>query len=119
MLDLTAKVREVDADVGVAFDGDADRAVACDETGTIVPASAMAGAIIERILADTPGASVVYNAVSSDSVPELVSRLGGKPIRSMVGHVYIKEIMKADPSIELGGEHSSHYYFRKNANADS
>lgn len=118
-LDLVAKVREVGADVGVAFDGDADRAVACDETGTVVPAAAMMCAIVESVLAEKPGASIVYNAVSSDAVPELVAELGGKPVKSKVGHVYIKEMMKADPSIEFGGEHSSHYYFRKNANADS
>ncbi|MDQ1344181.1 MAG: Phosphomannomutase, partial [Patescibacteria group bacterium] len=118
-LDLVAKVREVGADVGVAFDGDADRAVACDETGTVVPAAAMMCSIAENVLSEKPGASVVYNAVSSDAVPELVTALGGKPVKAKVGHVYIKEMMKADPSIEFGGEHSSHYYFRKNANADS
>lgn len=118
-VDLVEKVREVDADLGVAFDGDADRAVACDETGTIVPASAMMCSIVENVLSEKPGASIVYNAVSSNAVPELVTELGGTPIKSMVGHVYIKEMMKADPKIEFGGEHSSHYYFRKNANADS
>lgn len=118
-LDLVAKVREVGADVGVAFDGDADRAVACDETGVIVPAAAMMCSIVENVLTEKPGASIVYNAVSSDAVPELIFALGGTPIKSKVGHVYIKEMMKADPKIEFGGEHSSHYYFRKNANADS
>lgn len=118
-LDLVAKVKETGADVGVAFDGDADRAVACDETGTIVPAAAMMCSIVENVLLEKPGASIVYNAVCSDAVPELVRELGGTPIKSKVGHVYIKEMMKADPKIEFGGEHSSHYYFRKNANADS
>jgi phosphomannomutase len=118
-VDLRARVCETGADIGVAFDGDADRAVMCDETGEIVSASAVMCAIIEGVLARKPGASVVYNTVSSEYVPEFTRSLGGNPIREKVGHVYIKELMARDPSIEFGGEHSSHYYFRANANADS
>ncbi len=73
--DLLEAVKKTGADLGVAFDGDADRAVACDEIGTIVPASAMMCAIAERILSEKPGASILYNTVSSDSVRELVSEL--------------------------------------------
>lgn len=118
-LDLVAKVKEVGADVGVAFDGDADRAVACDETGTMVPAAAMACSIIENVLLEKPGATILYNAVSSDSVREFAESLGGKTAREKVGHVYLKDAMKEDPSIEFACEHSSHYYLRSNANADS
>ncbi len=117
--DLRKKVVEVGADVGIAFDGDADRAVVVDETGREVPPSAVCCSIVEAVLAEHPGAGIISNAVSSEYVAEFVTALGGRHVRSKVGHVYIKELMRDDPSILFAGEHSAHYFFRKNANADS
>jgi phosphomannomutase len=119
MADLLAKVRETGADIGVAFDGDADRAVMCDETGTIIGASITLSAIGELLLTQNPGKKIMYNETCSHIVRDTVIALGGIPVREKVGHVYLKEHMKTDPDIVFAGEHSSHYYFRDMGNADS
>lgn len=119
MVDLIAKVREVGADIGVAFDGDADRAVMCDENGEIISASIALCAIAEMLLARKPGGKIIHNATCSNIVADTVRANGGEVIREKVGHVYIKERMKNDPDVIFAGEHSSHYFFRELGNADS
>lgn len=119
MQDLLRKVRETGADIGVAFDGDADRAVMCDETGEIISASITLSAISELLLTENPGKKIMYNATCSHIVRDTVISLGGFPVREKVGHVYLKEHMQRDPDIIFAGEHSSHYYFRDMGNADS
>ena len=119
LVDLIAKVRETGADIGIAFDGDADRAVMCDELGNIIEASAVLAAISEMLLTEQPGKKIVFNAISGNIVPETILANGGIPIREKVGHIYIKERMKQDPDIIFAGEHSSHYFFRELGNADS
>lgn len=117
--DLLKKVRETGADIGVAFDGDADRAVMCDETGEIINASITLSAISELFLSSDPGKKILYNATCSHIVRDTVLAQGGVPLQEKVGHVYLKERMRQDPDIIFGGEHSSHYYFRDMGNADS
>ncbi len=119
MQDLLTKVIETGADIGVAFDGDADRSVMCDETGTIISASITLSAISELLLTEHPGKKIMYNETCSHIVRDTVLELGGIPVREKVGHVYLKEHMKSDPDIIFAGEHSSHYYFRDMGNADS
>ncbi|MDD2744932.1 MAG: phosphomannomutase/phosphoglucomutase [Candidatus Gracilibacteria bacterium] len=117
--DLLKKVQETGADIGVAFDGDADRAVLCDETGEIINASITLSAISELFRAANPGKKILYNATCSHIVRDTVLAQGGIPLQEKVGHVYLKERMQQDPDIIFGGEHSSHYYFRDMGNADS
>ncbi len=105
-------------DLGVAFDGDADRAFFLDETGSPLDGSAVTALIAQHLLADQPGESIVHNLITSKAVPELVLRAGGVPIRTRVGHSYIKAVM-ADSGAVFGGEHSAHFYFRDNFGADS
>ncbi len=118
LADLRARVTEVGADIGLAFDGDADRVFLVDERGEPVSGSLTTALLARATLATTPGAKVIYNLICSDVVPEVVSENGGIPIRSRVGHSFIKQIM-ADEGAEFGGEHSAHYYFAKNWRADS
>jgi phosphomannomutase len=119
MRDLQQKVRETGANIGVAFDGDADRAVMCDESGEIISASITLSAISELFLTKNPGKKIMYNATCSHIVRDTILSLGGTPVQEKVGHVYLKEHMKQDPDIVFAGEHSSHYYFRDMGNADS
>lgn len=119
MQDLLKKVREVGADIGVAFDGDADRAVMCDENGEIISASMTLAAVSELLLTESPGKKIMYNATCSHIVRDTILAHGGTPVREKVGHVYLKERMSQDSDIIFGGEHSSHYYFRDMGNADS
>ncbi|MEJ7833467.1 MAG: phosphomannomutase/phosphoglucomutase [Nocardioides sp.] len=118
LVDLQAKVLEVGADIGLAFDGDADRCFLVDETGRAVSPSTLTGLIASRELAKEPGASIIYNLITSRAVPELVTELGGVPVRSRVGHSYIKATM-AETGAIFGGEHSGHFYFRDFWRADS
>ena len=118
MADLQQKVREVGADIGAAFDGDADRMFPVDEQGNIVDGSMVTEAVSNSLLKKHPGSTILYNLVVSKSVPELVNRLGGKAIRTRVGHSYIKAEMRKTNAI-FGGEHSGHFYFRDNWFADS
>jgi phosphomannomutase len=116
--DLQARVVAEGADVGLAFDGDADRCFLVDERGTAVSPSALTGLIAARELAKEPGATVIHNLITSRAVPELVTRLGGQPVRTRVGHSFIKATM-AETDAVFGGEHSGHFYFRDFWRADS
>jgi phosphomannomutase len=118
MADLQKKVREVGADLGAAFDGDADRMFPVDEHGNIVDGSMVTAIVANSLLHKYPGSSILYNLIVSKSVPELVNRLGGKAVRTRVGHSYIKAEMRKLNGI-FGGEHSGHFYFRDNWYADS
>jgi phosphomannomutase len=116
--DLQAKVREVGADVGLAFDGDADRCFVVDERGEIVSPSTLTALIAARELAREPGSTVIHNLITSRSVPEVVGELGGTAVRTRVGHSFIKAEMARTGAV-FGGEHSGHFYFRDFWNADS
>jgi phosphomannomutase len=116
--DLRAKVREVGADIGLAFDGDADRCFVIDERGEVVSPSVLTALIAVRELAKEPGATIIHNLITSKAVPEIVREHGGKPVRTRVGHSFIKETM-AETGAVFGGEHSGHFYFRDFWRADS
>lgn len=116
--DLQAHVRETGADIGLAFDGDADRCFVIDERGEPVSPSAVTALVAARELDREPGATVIHNLITSHAVPELVTERGGTPVRSRVGHSYIKALM-AETGAVFGGEHSAHYYFRDFWGADS
>jgi phosphomannomutase len=118
MADLQARVRETGADIGLAFDGDADRCFIVDERGEIVSPSAVTALIASRELAREPGSTVIHNLITSRAVPELVRELGGTPVRTRVGHSFIKATM-AETDAVFGGEHSGHFYFRDFWRADS
>ncbi|WP_030989879.1 phosphomannomutase/phosphoglucomutase [Streptomyces sp. NRRL S-1813] len=118
IVDLQARVRETGADLGLAFDGDADRCFVVDENGDPVPPSAITALVAARELAKHPGGTVIHNLITSWSVPEVVKENGGKPVRTRVGHSFIKEEMARTGAI-FGGEHSAHYYFRDFWNADT
>jgi len=118
LVDLQAKVREIGADAGLAFDGDADRCFVVDEKGDPVAPSAITALVALRELAKEPGASIIYNLITSQAVPEIVAERGGKPVRTRVGHSFIKAKM-AETGAIFGGEHSAHYYFRDFWKADS
>ena len=116
--DLQAKVRETGADVGLAFDGDADRCFVVDERGEPVSPSAITALVAVRALATDPGGTVIHNLITSRAVPEIVREHGGVPVRTRVGHSFIKEQMAATGAV-FGGEHSAHYYFRAFWRADT
>jgi phosphomannomutase len=116
--DLQAKVIEVGADVGLAFDGDADRCFVVDERGRPVSPSAITALVAARALAEHPGEMVIHNLITSRAVPEIVREHGGVPVRSRVGHSFIKQVM-AETGAVFGGEHSAHYYFRDFWRADT
>jgi phosphomannomutase len=116
--DLQATVIEHGADLGLAFDGDADRCFVVDERGEPVNPSTLTALIAVRELARAPGSSVVHNLITSRAVPEVVREHGGKPIRTRVGHSFIKQTM-AETGAVFGGEHSGHFYFRDFWRADS
>jgi len=118
LVDLQAKVREVGADLGLAFDGDADRCFVVDENGDPISPSAITGAVAVRELAKHPGSAVIHNLITSKAVPELITEHGGTPVRARVGHSYIKQKM-AETDAVFGGEHSAHYYFRDFWRADT
>jgi len=116
--DLQAKVKETGADIGLAFDGDADRCFVVDERGEIVSPSVLTSLIAARELLREPGSTIIYNLITSHAVPEIVRELGGTPMRSRVGHSFIKATM-AETGAVFGGEHSGHFYFRDFWRADS
>jgi phosphomannomutase len=118
LIDLQDFVRRTGADIGLAFDGDADRCFVVDELGRPVSPSAVTALVADRELGREPGATVIHNLITSRVVPELVAERGGTAIRSRVGHSYIKALM-ADSGAIFGGEHSAHYYFRDFWGADS
>lgn len=116
--DLQKKVVEAKCDLGVAFDGDADRMFLIDEHGKAVGGDMVTAMVGIALLKDHPGAAICYNLICSRSVPEVIAAHGGRPIRTPVGHSLIKKIMRAQDAI-FGGEHSGHFYFRDNWYADS
>ena len=118
LVDLQKAVKKHKADIGLAFDGDADRCFLVDEKGALVNPSALTALIATRELAKSPGASIIYNLISSRAVKEVVEENGGTAIRSRVGHSYIKKQM-AETNAVFGGEHSGHFYFRDFWRADS
>ena len=118
LADLQTYVRDTGADIGLAFDGDADRCFVVDERGQPVSPSAVTSLVAARELGREIGATVIHNVITSRAVPELVVERGGTPLRSRVGHSYIKALM-ADTGAIFGGEHSAHYYFRDFWGADS
>lgn len=118
LVDLQKAVKKHKADIGLAFDGDADRCFLVDEKGALVNPSALTALIATRELAKNPGASIIYNLISSRAVREVVEENGGTAIRSRVGHSYIKKLM-AETNAVFGGEHSGHFYFRDFWRADS
>ncbi|GHO50178.1 phosphomannomutase/phosphoglucomutase [Ktedonospora formicarum] len=118
MVDVQKKVRETNADMGVAFDGDADRMFPVDEHGDLVDGSMVTLAVTNSLLQKQPGSTILYNLIVSRAVPELVEKLGGKSGRTRVGHSFIKAQMRDENAI-FGGEHSGHFYFRDNWYADS
>ena len=118
LADLIQAIKDNDADLGLAFDGDADRAFLVDERGQPASGSLVTALVAAEVLEAQPGSSIVYNLICSRVVPETIIEHGGKPIRSRVGHSFIKQVM-AETGAAFGGEHSGHYYFRDNFRADS
>ncbi len=118
LVDLQQHVVTTGADIGLAFDGDADRCFVVDESGHPISPSAVTALVAARELSREIGATVIHNLITSRAVPELVVERGGTPVRSRVGHSYIKALM-ADTGAIFGGEHSAHYYFRDFWGADS
>lgn len=118
LADLRSLMAGGSFDLGVAFDGDADRAFFLDDEGDALSGSTVTSLIARRMLRSHPGAAVVHNLITSKAVPEIVTESGGTPVRTRVGHSYIKGVM-ADTGAVFGGEHSGHYYFRDNYRADS
>ncbi len=116
--DLQARVLEVGADVGLAFDGDADRVFLVDDQAQPLSGSTTTAMVAASMLEKHPGATILYNLICSKAVPEVVSERGGKPVRTRVGHSFIKSVM-AETGAVFGGEHSGHYYFADNFRADS
>nr|WSZ96318.1 phosphomannomutase/phosphoglucomutase [Streptomyces sp. NBC_00857] len=118
IVDLRARVLAEGADLGLAFDGDADRCFVVDERGEGVSPSAITALVAARELAKHPGGTVIHNLITSWSVPEVVKEHGGTPVRTRVGHSFIKQEMARTGAV-FGGEHSAHYYFRDFWNADT
>jgi phosphomannomutase len=118
LVDLQKRVRQEGADIGLAFDGDADRCFVVDERGEAVSPSVLTALIAVRELRKEPGATVIHNLITSRGVPEIVEEHGGRPVRSRVGHSFIKATMAETDAI-FGGEHSGHFYFRDFWRADS
>ena len=116
--DLQKAVVEHEADIGLAFDGDADRCFVVDERGEIVSPSVLTAMVAARELARERGATIIHNLITSRAVPEIVTEHGGTPVRTRVGHSFIKAKM-ADTNAIFGGEHSGHFYFRDFWYADS
>jgi phosphomannomutase len=116
--DLQSAVKKHGADIGLAFDGDADRCFLVDQNGELVNPSSLTSLIAQRELAKYPGSTIIYNLISSRAVREVVAESGGTSVRSRVGHSYIKKLM-AETGAVFGGEHSGHFYFRDFWRADS
>jgi phosphomannomutase len=118
LVDLQAKVLETGADIGLAFDGDADRCFLVDDKAQPVSGSTTTAIVASAMLEKHPGATILYNLICSKSVPEIIKEKGGIPIRTRVGHSFIKSVMEETGAV-FGGEHSAHYYFKDNYRADS
>ncbi|HEY2044698.1 MAG TPA: phosphomannomutase/phosphoglucomutase [Jatrophihabitans sp.] len=118
LVDLQKAVVAEQADIGLAFDGDADRCFFVDADGNAVPPSAVTALVAVRELAKAPGSAVIHNLITSKAVPEIIAEHGGRPIRTRVGHSYIKAEMAVTDAV-FGGEHSAHYYFRDFWRADT
>jgi phosphomannomutase len=118
MVDLQRAVLEHEADLGAAFDGDADRMFLVDEKGNLMDGSIVVLLVARSLLRKNPGATILYNLICSRSVPELIEREGGRAVRTRVGHSFIKAQMRAENAI-FGGEHSGHFYYRDFYFADS
>jgi phosphomannomutase len=118
LVDLQRKVVEVGADIGLAFDGDADRCFFIDAAGNAVSPSTVTALVAVRELAKAPGSAVIHNLITSKAVPEIITEHGGRPIRTRVGHSFIKAEMATTDAV-FGGEHSAHYYFRDFWRADT
>ena len=118
LVDLQKFTVEQKADIGLAFDGDADRCFVVDEKGQPVSPSAICALVAERYLDKFPGSTVIHNLITSKTVPELIAEKGGKAVRTRVGHSFIKAQMAKEKAV-FGGEHSAHYYFQEFWNADS
>ncbi|HEY2812320.1 MAG TPA: phosphomannomutase/phosphoglucomutase [Acidimicrobiales bacterium] len=116
--DLIARVQQTKADIGLAFDGDADRVFVVDNEGVPLSGSTTTAIVAKAVLEREPGATILYNCICSKSVPEVIRENGGTPIRTRVGHSFVKKVM-AETGAAFGGEHSAHYYFRDNYRADS
>jgi phosphomannomutase len=116
--DLRARVVAGGFDLGLAFDGDADRVFVVDATGSGLSGSTTTAILAAAVLRREPGATILHNLICSRTVPEVVRELGGVPVRTKVGHSFIKQVM-AETGAAFGGEHSAHYYFARNFNADS
>ena len=118
LVDLQRKVQSSNADIGLAFDGDADRVFLVDEMGQSLSGSDTTALVARSILDREPGSTIIHNLICSRAVPETIKRHGGQALRSRVGHSYIKQLM-AETDAAFAGEHSGHYYFRDNYRADS
>jgi phosphomannomutase len=118
LVDLQARVLESGADIGLAFDGDADRVFLIDEKAQPISGSTTTAMVAAAMLRRSPGATILYNVICSKSVPEVIAECGGVGLRTRVGHSYIKATM-AETGAVFGGEHSGHYYYRDNYRADS
>ena len=118
LADMITKIKDLNLDGGVAFDGDGDRAFLVDETGTILTGNVMNAMLSEYFLDLFPNSPILYDLRSSRVVPETIAKRGGKPVRTRVGHAYIKQILREQNS-PFGGEVSGHFYFRDNFYADS
>jgi phosphomannomutase len=118
LVDIQARVRSIGADIGLAFDGDADRCFVIDERGRIVNPSTLTALIAARELQRSPGSTIIHNLITSKAVPEVVSECGGSAVKTRVGHSFIKATM-AETDAVFGGEHSGHFYFRDFWRADS
>jgi phosphomannomutase len=118
MVDVQRAVGEHHCDLGVAFDGDADRMFIVDEKAEVIGGDFVTALVGIDTLRHFPGAKILYNLISSRSVPEAIAAHGGVPVRSKVGHSIIKKIMR-DENVPFGGEHSGHFYFKRNWFADS
>ena len=118
LVDLQKRVLDEGADLGLAFDGDADRCFVIDERGEPVSPSAITALVAVRELAKAPGSAIIHNLITSKAVPEIVAEHGGRAVRTRVGHSFIKQTM-ADADAVFGGEHSAHYYFRDFWRADT
>ncbi|MCL5947904.1 MAG: phosphomannomutase/phosphoglucomutase [Actinobacteria bacterium] len=118
LADLKRAVINMHADIGLAFDGDADRVFLVDENAQPVSGSVTTALVATRMLSKFPGSTILYNIICSKAVPETIIAMGGVPVRTRVGHSFIKKVM-AETGAVFGGEHSGHYYFRDNYRADS
>jgi phosphomannomutase len=118
LADLQQKIHDIKADVGIAFDGDGDRAVLVDETGQPLSGTVMTALLAQHFLKLHPGATILHNAICGRAAAEAITKHGGTPIRTRVGHSYIKTDMRTHDAV-FAGEHSGHYYFKDNFMADS